>query len=168
MARKVEISRTELSPKQLRRYAIRAGNLPLMRRLNAIADALESVSGGQDAKGIGMNPQTASDWMHQFSDEGPEGLKDRPRKGRWPKPSLAPEQLERLAERVRAGQDPEVDGLARWRRRDLQKRLAKEEGVHLHGRAACKILGRLGFSWIKPRPLHPKADIEAQEEFKKL
>ena len=30
------------------------------------------------------------------------------------------------------------------------------------------VLRRMGFSWLKPRPIHPKTDLAAQEAFKKI
>lgn len=116
MGRKVEISRTELFPKQLRRFARSTKSLQQMRRLNAIADVLDGVSRGRAATRNGMDPRTMFDWIYRYNDEGPEGLKDRPRNGLGPKPRLDSKQLERLVEKVRAGPDKEVDGLVRWRR----------------------------------------------------
>ena len=72
-----------------------------------------------------------------------------------------------LAGWVEAGPDPEKDGVVRWRRRDLQARIAAEFGVTLHERTVGKQLAVLGFRRLSVRPQHPKSDPEAQAAFKK-
>ena len=62
-------------------------------------------------------------------------------------PRLSPEQKAEQARRVREGPDPAVDGVVRWRRLDLQRRIEARLSV---------------------RPQHPKSDPEAQGAFKKL
>ena len=62
---------------------------------------------------------------------------------------------------------PVGDGVVRWRRRDLQRRLADRLGVDLHERTVGKYLAALGYRRLSVRPRHPKSDPEAQEAFKK-
>ena len=81
---------------------------------------------------------------------------------------LTQDQMAMLAAWVEAGPDPEQDGLAGWRRRDLQARIAAEFGVALHERTVGKQLATPGFRRLSVRPQHPKSDPEAQAAFKKL
>ena len=80
---------------------------------------------------------------------------------------LTPEQMATLAGWVDAGPDAEKDGVVRWRRRDLQQRIAAEFGVELHERTVGKQLAALGFRRLSVRPQHPKSNPEAQNAFKK-
>lgn len=73
-----------------------------------------------------------------------------------------------MPEWVRAGPDPTEDGVVRWRRVDLQSKIAVTFKVHMHERSVGKLLARLGFSHISVRPRHPQADASAQEAHKKI
>ena len=55
----------------------------------------------------------------------------------------------------------------RWRRKDLQRRIAAELGVEMHERTVGKYLAAQGYRRLSVRPRHPKADPAAQEAFKK-
>ena len=55
----------------------------------------------------------------------------------------------------------------RWRRQDLQRRIAGAFGVDVHERTVGKYLAALGFRRLSVRPQHPKTDPDAQEAFKK-
>jgi transposase len=68
---------------------------------------------------------------------------------------------------VCAGPDPAVDGVVRWRRIDLQRKIETRFGVKMHERTVSKQLAALGFRRLSVRPPHPKSDPEAQEAFKK-
>ena len=72
-----------------------------------------------------------------------------------------------LARWVEAGPDPARDGVVRWRRRDLQHRIAVAFGVAVHERTVGKYLQALGYRRLSVRPRHPKADLEAQDAFRK-
>ncbi len=80
---------------------------------------------------------------------------------------LTPEQKAELAAWVEAGPDPERDGVVRWRRVDLKRRIEAAFGVVMHERSVGKQLRALGLRRLVPRPKHPEADFDAQEAFKK-
>ena len=65
---------------------------------------------------------------HRYNAEGVSGLFNR----RPPDPPclLSAAQKEELAEMVRAGPDPETDGVVRWRRIDLKRKI--EERLRRH------------------------------------
>ena len=67
---------------------------------------------------------------------------------------------------LEAGPDPAVDGVVRWRRQDLRRRIASAFGVELRERTVGKYLAALGYRRRSVRPRHPKADPEAQAAFK--
>jgi putative transposase len=60
-----------------------------------------------------------------------------------------------------------MDGVVRWRRQDLKRRIAGRFGVEMHKRTVGKYLAALGYRRLSMRPRHPKSDPAAQERFKK-
>jgi transposase len=68
--------------------------------------------------------------------------------------------MEELRRLVEAGPDPETDGVARWRRVDLERVLGERFGVDLSEVSFGRVLKKLGFSHISARPPHPKQDRE--------
>ncbi len=161
----VEITRTELSVGDLRREAARTQDGKAARRMLALALVLEGKSRTEAAAQCGMDRQTLRDWVHRYNAEGLEGLSDRRLAG--PAPRLSPAQKAELARMVREGPDAAVDGVVRWRRVDLQRRIEAQFGVTMHERTVGKQLAALGFRRLSVRPQHPKSDPEAQEAFKK-
>ena len=72
-----------------------------------------------------------------------------------------------LAGIVETGPDPDVDGVVRWRRVDLQRIIEDRFGVVYHERTISKLLAALGFSHISARPRHPAQNAKVIEAFKK-
>ena len=112
-----------------------------------------------------MDRQTLRDWVHRFSEHGPDGLKDAWSKGNPPRLSAA--QQTELAHLVETGPDRAVHGVVRWRRTDLKRFIAERFGVVYHERTVGKILHQLGFSHISARPRHPAQDEGIMAAFKK-
>jgi transposase len=161
----VEIARTDLTPAQLRAAAGKTKDGRAARRMLAIALVLEGMDRTTAAKTCGMDRQTLRDWVHRYNAEGLAGLVNRRSPGR---PTLlSPDQKAELAALVEAGPDPERDGVVRWRRIDLKRQIETMFGVVLHERTVGKQLAALGFRRLSVRPQHPKADVGAQEAFKK-
>ena len=100
--------------------------------------------------------------MHRYNADGIEGLRDRP-KGHTPR-ALIPAQEQELEALVLQGPKGK---LVRWRRVDLQAVIKERFGVDYHERTVGKVLRRLGFVRLSTRPVHPQADLAAQEAFKK-
>ena len=162
----ISITREDLTPAGLRRAAARTTDAAAARRMLAIALVLEGHTRSEAAEQCGMDRQTLRDWVHRYNAEGVSGLSDNPRKGGVPA-RLSVEQQEQVAAWVRQGPDLEKDGVVRWRRVDLQAKVAEVFKVHLHERSIGKLLRRLGFRHISVRPRHPQADTSAQEAHKK-
>jgi len=161
----VAITRTDLSARELRAAASKAKDAKAARRMLALALVLEGADRKTAAESCGMDRQTLRDWVHRYNAEGLEGLSDRRSAG--PSPRLNPDQKAELARMVREGPDPAVDGVVRWRRVDLKRRIKARFGVVMHERTVGKQLATLGFRRLSVRPRHPKSDPEAQETFKK-
>ena len=166
----VAITRAELSARQLRAAAAKAKDAEAARRMLALALVLEGVDRRTAAATCGMDRQTLRDRVHRYNAEGLERLSNR--RGGGPAPRLCPAQRAELARMVREGPDPAVDGVVRWRRVDLQRRIEARFGVVMHERTVGKKLATLGFRCAVRRengapspfsdpPHHPKSDPEA-------
>ena len=79
---------------------------------------------GAAAKIGGMDRRSLRNWVHRFNASSPEGLFDNWTEG--PKPRLSEEQLAQFAKIVEAGSDREIDGVVRWRRLSIFKRVIAE------------------------------------------
>lgn len=161
----VEITRKDMTARELREAAAKSKDAKAARRMLAIALVLEGADRTSAAETCGMDRQTLRDWVHRYNAEGVAGLSNRRAPGR--SRLLSASQKEDLAEMVRNGPDPEVDGVVRWRRIDLKRKIEDRFGVKMHERTVGKQLAELGFRRLSVRPQHPKADPEAQEAFKK-
>lgn len=161
----VKVTRDDMTTQELRAAAGRVKDGRVARRLLAIALVLEGVSRKSAAESCGMDRQTLRDWVHRYNDEGIGGLANRG--GGGVKPRLTSDQMVQLAAWVEAGPDPEKDGVVRWRRADLARRIEVEFEVRIHERTVGKHLDKLGFRRLSVRPEHPRADPAAQQTFKK-
>ena len=159
------ILRSDFDALQLRQFANRSSDTRQTCRLLALAAVYDGMSRGEAAKVGGMDRQTLRDWVHRFNDLGPDGLVNS--RGPKRKRRLSEAQLQALAEIVETGPDPEVDGVVRWRRVDLQRLIEKRFKVVYCERTISKLLASLGFSHISARPQHPGQDEAVMAAFKK-
>jgi transposase len=102
-------------------------------------------------------------WLTRFLEEGIDGLRERPGKGR--KRKLLPEQEEEFRQQVEALQEKREGG--RVRGQDVQLLLREKFCVDHALPSVYHVLERCGFSWISARSKHPKSDPSIQNEFKK-
>ena len=161
----IEITRRDVTAAELRAAAGKCRDAKAARRMLALALVLEGVDRTRAAETCGMDRQTLRDWVHRYNAEGLAGLSDRWKGVRVP--HLSPTQMAQLAAWVEAGPDPEKDGVVRWRRQDLQRRIATAFGIEVRERTVGKYLAALGYRRLSVRPQHPKSDPDAQESFKK-
>jgi transposase len=67
-----------------------------------------------------------------------------------------------------AGPPPDdADGTCDWSGAAIVELLDKEFGVLLKRDAVNKLLHRMNYSWLCPRPRHPQSDAAAQDSLKK-
>jgi transposase len=162
----VAVTQANITVDELRAAAVRADDPHVARRALAIAMAMDGYPRTSAAELCGMDRQTLRDWVHRFNAEGLDGLADRPRSGR--PASLSAAQQKEVEAWVEAGPDVGTDGVVRWRRSDLSKRITERFGVTLNVRTVGKLLRRLDFRRISVRPQHPHSDEMAQEAYKKI
>jgi transposase len=155
--------REDYGPSDLRALVRHAETARQAARLVALAGVAEGRSRAEAARLGGMDRQTLRDWVHRFNAYGPDGLIDRQAPG--PACRLTPAQRAELAQVIKAGPDPERDGVVRWRRSDLRRLIRERYGVDYHERHVGRLLGELGFSHISARPQHvgqpPASEAEA-------
>lgn len=157
--------RTDLfSAKDLRSRA--KGDLsPLtIKRMLAIANALDGMSFTEAARAAGLERQALGDAAKRYNAEGLDGLKDRPRSGRPCRQSGA--QQAELAGTIVAGHDPEADGISAYTLDDLCALARARFDVSYCPDGMSKMIKRLGLSRQKARPHHPEKDEAAQAAFK--
>jgi transposase len=157
--------RTDFSAKELRKLAKRSKDNRQARRLLSLAAVVDGMSREEAARIGGMDPQTLRDWVHRFNRLGPDGLLDV--HGGGPVARLSTEQKITLAALVEAGPDFERDGLVRWRQVDVRRLIQTHFGVDYDVRYVGKLLHKMGFSHLSPRPQHPGQDVETIAAFKK-
>lgn len=99
-----------------------------------------------------MERRTLRDRVHRFDAEGPDGLMDRaPALPRVPSGGGSDDELV-------TGPDPDVDGVARWRRIDPKRIIEERFGLACNERAISNLLDRLAFSRINGRPQRLEQD----------
>jgi len=133
-------------------------------RILIAEDAKQGFMAPEVATCTGFSRRAVQDWVARYNQEGLNGLETRPGRGRKGPPTA--EEAERFRRRIEAGALPE-DGVCVLRGLDVQRILRKEFGTLRSLDAVYRLLHRLGFSSLVPRPRHPKADPADQEEFKK-
>ena len=157
--------RGDVPSEELRRLARLEANGRVACRLLALANALDGMSRERAARQAGMDRQTLRDWVIRFNAEGVAGLCDRPRRGR--PPFLGEGQMAAFKALVLRGPDPERDGLSSWTAKDLCRLVEKRFGVSYSENGMLDLLHGLDLSWQKTRPVHPQANLKAQQTFKK-
>ena len=150
MSRAIAITRRDMTAMELGGVAARSRDAQASRRMLAVAMVLEGVDRKTAAETCGMDRQTLRDWVHRYNADRPAGLANRrgaPRPHR-----LNHAQMAELVSWLEAGPDPAVDGVVRWRRKDLRARIADRFGMELHERTVGKYLAALGYRRLSVRP----------------
>lgn len=102
---------------------------------------------------------TVYKWIDRFDAEGPEGLYDREREGRfWETHEEAEEELKRLLETSPSEEGKEA--ASRWTAPQLARHLEEKLDIEVHPETVRRALRRLGFSWTRPRRRLPPTDGE--------
>jgi len=135
------------------------------KRLRIVILAIGGYTAPAIAMSVGLSRRICQRWVARYNAEGLEGLEDR--RGQEPEPTLTPKQEQQVCQRLEAGPRPE-DQVCSLRGIDVQRILATEFGVQRSLPAVYHLLHRLGYSYLRPRPRHRRADPQAQEEFKRV
>lgn len=151
-----------VSLEELERREGREADARLAKRMRVIILAIRGYTAPAVAMSVWLSRRIVQRWVRRYNDEGIPGLKDR--RGNHQKKPLRPEQEEGVRRRVEAGPTPD-DKVCSLRGADVQRILQQEFGVWRSLSATYQLSHRLGYSYLRPRPKHPKADAEAQAAF---
>lgn len=132
-------------------------------RYRAVLLALDGKEAMEVAAAIGRSRRSIQDWTYAYRDGGIAAVQPARRKGSKPK---LPRHIEdQVRARLDAGPQPE-DGVCTLRGKDVVRILEAEFGVKHTLGSIYGVLDRLGYSCLKPRPRHEKADPAAVQQFK--
>ena len=127
--------------------------------MRAIARVIEGEhTRAEIARQACVDRQTLCDWVNRYNARGADGLKDMQRSGRPPKLDAA--------QRAEGGRWLE-EGVPSWTIGLVRERIAEVFRVALSMESVRTLMHSLGFRKLSPRPIHPKADPQKQEEFRK-
>lgn len=157
--------RGDFNASDLRRLAREAKDANQARRLLALA-AIHDGGSRTDAAAIGsVTLQIIRDRVVRFNEQGPAGLINTKAPGNPPK--LNDEQRQALARLVDRGPIPAVDGVVRWRRKDLVRWIFEEFTISMDETTAGRELKAMGFAKLSARPRHDAQNEFEMDAFKK-
>lgn len=133
------------------------------KRYLALAHIKEGKSFKEVSQMVRVSYRTIMNWTDKFRKKGVEGLKDK--FGGGARPHVPSSQHETFRQSVLNLQKSRLGG--RIRGDDIQDLIEREYGVRPSKASVYATLKRTGLVWITGRSRHPKADKEAQEDFKK-
>jgi len=147
------------------RIALRAeGRARAQLRLRALLAVAQGEHVPRVAQLFHVAQRALRNWVNTYNRKGVAGLRDR-RGGRRCRLSAA--ELHRLRARLLA-EPTTADGVCSLRGVDIRRILRAEYGAAYARSSVYYFLHRtLGFSYLKPRPLHEQTDPAAQAAFKK-
>jgi transposase len=132
------------------------------KRLRIIILGIEGWTAPAVAMAVGLTRRICQRWVRRYNEEGLAGLDDR--RGRESRLPLTSEEQEQVCRCLDAG-PTEKDEVCSLRGKDVQRILAQEFNVLRSLASVYHLLHRLGYSYLRPRPRHRKADPEKQAAF---
>jgi transposase len=118
----------------------------------------------QIAATVGRSRQFVDQWVGRYRKGGVEALTPRRQPGAARRLDLGQEA--QLCAMLESGPPPE-DGIAAYNGPILRERIGQRFGKVYSLAGVYKLLHRLGYNDLMPRPRHPDADPAALEAFKK-
>ncbi|MEZ5942609.1 MAG: IS630 family transposase [Planctomycetaceae bacterium] len=153
---------------QLKQLERAEKNADRARRLRIVILAAEGWTAPSIAMCIGFSRRICQRWVARYNEHGLEGLDDR--RGPQSGVPLSDEQEAGFRQRIAAG-PTQADSVCSLRSQDFQRILAEEFDMVRSLSSVYWLLHRLphwlGYSYLKPRPRHRKADPARVEEFKR-
>jgi len=114
---------------------------------------------GEVAVTVGVHYRTVQRWVRWYEAGGLATVRVHQQGGAGPRPRLTVAQQEQVATEVATGRFRSSAEIGAW--------IQIAFGVAYRPSGVASLLGRLRCAPKVPRPLHAKADLEAQERFKK-
>ena len=132
------------------------------KRLRIIILAAQGFTAPSIAMILDLSRRDVQLWVERYNREGLHGLDDQ--RGGNRRDSLTEEEKAALCQRLDEGATP-GDGVCTLRGVDVQHILAQEFAVWRRLSSIYALLHRLGYSCLRPRPRHHKADPAAVAQF---
>jgi transposase len=133
--------------------------------------AVYQVSLGQSSRKLEVLYNTSykqiTNWVHRFEEEGIDGLRDRPGRGR--KSRLSNSQLDKISHMI-SHETPSEYGYNTdtWTGPILISWIRSNFNIEFKKAQIYNIINKMGFSYQKARGFYPEADAQKQEEFKEM
>jgi transposase len=134
-------------------------------RVQAVILAKQGDTAPEIARALGFSRRAVQSWVASYDRGGLEALPGRGHPGR--RPTLPHDQEVRFLERIDAPPRPE-DGVCELRGADIRRLLEQEFDARYSLSGVYKLLHRLDYNDLMPRPQHPDSHPEAQESFEEI
>lgn len=148
---------------QLRRLARHERTAEQKDRLMAAALAVERFETADIQKAINRSRGFVQRWVYAYRDGGIEALKDKPRGGSVGK--ISGHNALKLMARIDAG-PTQQDKVCTLRGKDVQRIAKSELNTDVSLTSVYRLLHKMGYSCLAPRPRHEQQDLAAQQKFK--
>jgi transposase len=155
--RLAELVASTLNAKQRDRYRV------VLIAGRGLGDQAE-LQRGRIAATVGRSRQFVDEWVGRYRTGGIEALVPKPQPGAARR--LGAEQEAQLRAMLEAGPPP-GEGIAAYNGPILRERIGQLFGKVYSLAGVYKLLHRLGYNDLMPRPRHPDTDPAALEAFKK-
>lgn len=132
-------------------------------RFQAVYHAARGLSAKEIARITLQTPRWVHATVRRYNLLGPEALRDGRHNNPGARPKLTPEETLRVLEAL---ESPPPDG-GLWTGPKLRRWVEEHLGKRLSLNPIYRLLHEAGFALRVPRPVHRKAEREAQEAFKK-
>jgi transposase len=154
--------RDHLEQEQIRKEMQGSATRGQFQRWQAIYLIIKGLPVEQVAEYVGVAKGTIHQWVFQYNHQGPESFSLQGRGGRRFGMMSVEEEADLLESIRTEAERGEIVG-AFWLRAMVEKRLGRKVSKDY----LYDLLHRHDWRKVVPRPQHPKADVEKQEEFKK-
>lgn len=151
-----------LGQDEIRERMLQSKNREQCQRWQAVFLTSKGLETEMVAEYIGTTKGTVHQWVYQYNHYGPEGYTLRGRGGRR-FGYLSLEEEAKLLDSIRSRAEKGLIVNAFAIKEQIEERLAKKVSKDY----LYDLLHRHHWRKVMPRPQHPKADKEKQEEFKK-
>jgi transposase len=148
----------------LQRLAKRERDGRVRIRLQGIILGRQGRSSREIGEVLGVSSRSVRDWVKRYQQGGVAALQEQPGRGR--RTRLKEQDHEAFRARVDAGAQPD-DGVCTLRGCNIKQILEQEFGVRYSVSGVYRLLHRLGYSSLMPRPRHKLSDPQRQDDFKK-
>ena len=151
--------RPEDSPEALKSAYQGEQDITLRTRLHGLWLVRSGWQLGEAARAVGVDQRTVQQWVAWYREGGMEEVVTHKMGGRGQPRFLSAEQERELTEEVSTGRFRTAGEIRDW--------IESEYGVSYKPGSVYSLLSRLGCSPKVPRGRHEKADVAAQESWKK-